>query len=370
MPKSTKQKYQISGPTPDRTANSVSRTSIPLVLDVAEPDQYWDDEDHHVALPTHDQEPDPWHPLDKDSAIRQKEILENKTTFIAFDGKEDLDDDIDGVTNTQVRTEAEIEQLEFPSTDVPKENDIDLEWTQEFLEIDNSSPFYLDISGEEDSSFLFSIPNYDPSSQQPLTAEDSQKEDRAQRSARRKASTIISTLNLVKKEERAQAMLYLTDFFERLDHSATFYSLRSLCEEGLGFEILHLMIELRAIWMERSEWWKRRYHGEVVPIPRGYSSLTWRLSCRICLARNEFPPDSMIDQDWMTEWLVAPLGSPGYFSFTDYIAEMISFKEAGVLENGLRMGSEFLDSTEFNTNFHRYRNIEKYWDSPTPWNWS
>ena len=48
--------------------------------------------------------------------------------------------------------------------------------------------------------------------------------------------------------------------------------------------------------------------------------MTWRLAHDICQNRGEFPPESMIDEDWVDEWYDLRIGEAGYFSFADLIA--------------------------------------------------
>jgi len=57
------------------------------------------------------------------------------------------------------------------------------------------------------------------------------------------------------------------------------------------------------VGLERTEWWLGRSGGKIEFLRHGASAFTWSLAHRVRLARQDYPPELMIDEEWLTEWL-------------------------------------------------------------------
>lgn len=103
------------------------------------------------------------------------------------------------------------------------------------------------------------------------------------------------------------------------------------------------MAALKDIWAERPDWWLRRIRTNRATLggtaterlPRGDTALSWRLARRICLARCDFPPEEMIDPDWLAEWYALPPDDPGASFFTSFLDEKAAAMLAEALHEGL-----------------------------------
>ena len=172
-----------------------------------------------------------------------------------------------------------------------------------------------------DSSNLFDIDDFDPDAQQKpwhvnLGA------DRGLGKARAKAAHIAISLDINTSKDVNLALEYLIEFFSRFPHPATYRSIKKISSQGIDYQTLHSIIELRCIWEERSDWWRRRtIRGHIT---RSASALTWAAAYRVCIARRDYPVEDMIDDGWINEWLHLPRGYPGYFSFPDYINRKVA----------------------------------------------
>lgn len=164
------------------------------------------------------------------------------------------------------------------------------------------------------------------------------------RDATRLRKRVDAVANLLDPDSRAahdRIRIVLTDLFERCERGSTFHALRALAAAGLDAQTLEAMIELKEIWALRSEWWYRRSRNEIVEMERGPTALSWRLARRVCLARWQYPPEAMIEDEWFDEWLAAPPRAPGYHDFVTFIGEKIDGRATDDLWAGLRA----LDST-------------------------
>ena len=175
-----------------------------------------------------------------------------------------------------------------------------------------------------DSLNLLDIDDFDPDAQQNPYHVDLGA-DRGLGKAREKASRIAISLDVNTSKDVNLAMEYLIEFFSRFPHPATYRSIKKISSQSIDYQTLHSIIELRYIWEERSDWWRRRtIRGHEANITRGASALTWAAAYRVCIARRDYPVEDMIDDRWLNEWLRLPRGYPGYFSFPDYIDKKVA----------------------------------------------
>lgn len=196
-----------------------------------------------------------------------------------------------------------------------------------------------DDSAHEYSDLLFDdIPEFDEDAQQ-TPWEIEPEEGPSIRLARDKAADITSLLYLTSRDDQEVALTYLTDLFKQPDYSypSTFQAIKRIASDRLDFETLKEMVELRSIWRERTDWWKGRYSRwyEVRRIFNGATALSWIAAHRVCLVRKDLPPEMMIDDDWLNEWMGLSPGSLGYISFPSYIDVKIQNFDAELLEHGL-----------------------------------
>ncbi len=194
-------------------------------------------------------------------------------------------------------------------------------------------------SVDEDLDLFFDdIFEFDEDAQQ-VPWEIESEEEQSIRRARDKAAYIASLLCLASRDDQEIALTYLTDLFEHRDysHSSTFQAIKRIASNGLDFETLKAMVELRSIWRQRTDWWKGRYFRRynVGRIFNGATALSWIAAYRVCLVRKDLPPEMMIDDDWLNEWMGLSHGSLGYLSFPHYIDVKIQNFDAELLEHGL-----------------------------------
>lgn len=198
-----------------------------------------------------------------------------------------------------------------------------------------------DDSAHEDSDLLFDdIPEFDGDAQQ-KPWETEAEEGPSIRRARDKAADITSLLYLTGRDDQEIALTYLTDLFDHPDysHSSTFQAIKRIASDGLDFETLKAMVELRSIWRQRMDWWKGRYSRRyrVRRLSNGATAFTWVVAHRVCLERKDYPPEMMIDDDWLDEWLRLPPWSSHdyYMSFSSYIDVKIQNLDTELLDYGL-----------------------------------
>ena len=236
---------------------------------------------------------------------------------------------------------ADVEPMELEDDDLSSNQD----WLDDDLiyETEDDESEYSDSgdSVHEDSDLLFDdIPEFDEDAQQ-APWEIEPEEGQSIRRARDKAADIVSLLYPTSRDDQEIALAYLTDLFEHPDHShsSTFQAIKKIASEGLDFETLKAMVELRSIWRQRTDWWKGRYSWgyRVRRLPNGATAFTWVAAHRVCLERKDYPPEMMIDDDWIDEWLrLPPWASRDYYmSFSSYIDVKIQNLDAELLDYGL-----------------------------------
>ena len=215
---------------------------------------------------------------------------------------------------------------DFADDEFPAEKNIEL------LDLNNE---HLDVLEDLD------LPDFDENAQQ-SPWDITQSETDLNFRANEKASTISEMLIVKNPAEQIRVIKYLTDIFLMHPHSATFRAFGNMVREGLSFTDLETIIDLRHTWMERPDWWLyRNKKREVKTIQRGQNALSWKLARRICQARWEFPPDGMIEEAWLEEWLrlKSEIDFPprGYYNFPSFIAEKVKHKNAEFLHDGLQV---------------------------------
>jgi hypothetical protein len=259
--------------------------------------------------------------------------------------------------------EPELEIQKPPDSEIrPSESERKLDWAAEAVEtssdessfVDDDIPYELAddesddavddgvpdvVNGEAD----FDVPGFDPNARQSpwdvRDDDDEAEDDAAWRNARQKAAAIAPLIEAANRIEQKQILAWLIELFEQSRHPATFRALRAATVDGLNFSLLKAMAELRAIWRDRPEWWmyRNRVH-QICPMQNGASAMSWALAKRICLARADYPPDAMLDEDWYDEWAYLTPGSAGYWFFASYLDVKVSDQEAELLHVGLADG--------------------------------
>lgn len=234
------------------------------------------------------------------------------------------------------------DEMEIPEKLPEKDGDLsfDVFPSDEFPTEENFASY--DLNNENlDVLENLELPDFDQNAQEfpwDITSPETDPDFRANR----KASIISDMLILKNPAEENRAIKYLTDIFLMHPHSATFRAFENMVREGLSFTDLKTIIDLRHIWMERSDWWLyRNKKREVKSMQQGHIALTWKLAQRICQARWEFPPDAMIEESWLEEWLCLHRETAGYKSFPFFIEEKIKHKDAIFLHDGLQVQAIF-----------------------------
>ena len=247
------------------------------------------------------------------------------------------------------------------------------DWLGEDLtyETDHDGSRY-EASGEsiyDDSDLFFDdVFEFDEEARQPPWGFESEEEGQSIRRSRDKAGEIVGLLYFKSREDEEIALTYLADLFQHTDysHSNTFHAIKRLASDGLEFETLKAMVELRIIWRQRTDWWRGRYSRRyrVSGLSNGETALTWIAARRVCLVRQDLPPEMMIEDDWLEEWLDLPSGSFGFMSFPYYIDMKIQNTDAELLENGftlLRQCENDIDVFEHHTTVCSVEEVDLRW---------
>jgi len=239
------------------------------------------------------------------------------------------------------------------STDVPLTGEDLRSWGADALDADLLSPeFDAEIDDEgfdsfdpiEDTDFdetSFGIEpeihDFDETARRPLWHQDLDDEPVAHRTAKQKAAELAGLVDAVNVREQREVLTRLIQFFQHLRHPSTFKEIRSAVEEGIDATTLIAMVELRRCWLEHSEWWLVRWGDDVRQAKHGASLMTWKLARLVCERRCDFPPEQMIDEAWLDEWLVLSWDDAGYRYFPEYIKFRVSHPEHWALADGYRM---------------------------------
>lgn len=189
----------------------------------------------------------------------------------------------------------------------------------------------------------FELPDYDPALSQRLG--DATWADPAPPAARARqcAAMIAALLDVTSRQEAQAATSWLEAFFLEHRWPATFRAIEIAALDGLDFPTLRAMAALREVWADRPEWWLQRIRTTSFNIGgtattrmvRGDIALTWTLTRRLCLARQDFPPEDIIDPEWLAEWCALPPMARGALFFTAYLQEKVDGALAAELHDGL-----------------------------------
>ena len=175
------------------------------------------------------------------------------------------------------------------------------------------------------------LPDYDFHARVVPWTESSEDDELGLRKARLKAAALASALDVSTQTELREATDYLVELLTRRVYNSTYRELQTLASEGLDLDLLRAVVELRATWGSHRSWWvTRRADWD------GRSGLTWRLARDVCVARSDYPPDHMIEEDWLAEWYSLRFGDPGWFSFAQFVAEKVGSTKVDALADGLR----------------------------------
>lgn len=232
-------------------------------------------------------------------------------------------------------------------------------------DFDDEDPVSADGFGDFDldsrtyADFDVDLADFEPDARQDFAESSVEEESNADRRAALKAAAIASQLDLSSGRERHAAVAWLTELFQHLTHGATYRAIGAAVERGANLHDLRRMVALRNVWVEHPEWWMGRYGPamQLSGLRHGPSALTWVLAQKICRLRSDYPPDAMIDPEWLDEWLVLPSGALGYLSFPQYIDERVSRGEAAALVDGLRLEAGYADPRELADDWNWYRKV-------------
>lgn len=223
--------------------------------------------------------------------------------------------------------------------ELPIEGDADVDLAGDWEQVEHERALdRMDRDGVQGWDVDVELPDFDPDARvEPWHVPD-EADDVALRKARLKAATLAAELDLVAPAEIRQVTAYLVELYAEAPHPATHVALRQLAHEGLDFETLQAMVNLRREWSRRSDWWLYRYRGVPFQHDGCRSAMTWRLAHDVCRRRSEYPPECMIDEEWVEEWYRLPSRAAGYYSFASFVAEKVDSSEAEALFDGLILG--------------------------------
>jgi len=179
--------------------------------------------------------------------------------------------------------------------------------------------------GEEISDpaidFTDELFDYDAGARQSIWEDDSEDVADSLLHARQKAAEIVSRLSCTPQRERKALLDWLINLFQNRDHHTTYRAILATVDSGVSGETLRNMSALRDIWEERQELWLGRYGWarSIAPLRNGVTALTWKLARSVCEARSDFPPEYMIDEAWVHEWLRLRPWDEGFLNFPQFI---------------------------------------------------
>lgn len=294
---------------------------------------------------------DEWEDLEEaeeDFAELQNELLANDSALFSDENTERIDTPDDEDVN-----------LAKPSvqTSVIEDNTIESDWEED---TEGAGSFDAFDSVEDPLSLSevdFGLFDFDAEAQQSPWDLATGTDETLLRRAREKAAAITSMLDLRNMKEQDLALAFLTDLFEHLRHPSTFRALNNAAAKGLDLDTLKAMADLRHVWMQRPEYWVCRYRGDVCHMKHGQAAFTWILARQVCLARSEFFADTMIDDEWLDEWLALARGTPGYWNFPAFIGEKIAGLGAEILHEGLGIRMRRDGLRELGDDYDWYRRV-------------
>ncbi len=199
-----------------------------------------------------------------------------------------------------------VEESEPPFVAAIDDEDKGRYWDENDLEED------FGYSEDPDSDYFETGPDienelfdYDAEARQSIWDDDPEDIADSPLRARQKAAEVVSRLSFSSQRERNAVLPWLTDLFQHRNHHTTYRAILAAVDSGVSSETLRNMAALRDIWESRQEWWLGRYGWarNVRLLHNGDTALTWKLARSICEARSDFPPEYMIDDSWVHEWL-------------------------------------------------------------------
>ncbi len=198
------------------------------------------------------------------------------------------------------------------------------------------------------------LPDYDENLSQRLGSEVWAKQFPDAARARERAAQILALMDFPTRTDQVAALAWLEDFFTRRPAAATFRAIERAALGGLDWPTIRAMDALREVWEERPEWWVCRVvrpgtgngFATTARLANGPTALTWTMARRICEARAHFPPESMIDPDWLADWHGLPREGPSAISFAEYAAQRVAEEPTRRLEEGFRLREAANDPTE------------------------
>jgi len=267
-------------------------------------------------------------------------------------GVDDADRLLVGVEQEVTETDVQVERSENRDETLDKDwDDEETDWTNGFEAFGVAPDRYTQTDGD------FGLYDYDEEAQQRLWDLGPDEDEAAIRRARAKAAAITSLLEIESVTERNAALHFLTELFEHLRHPSTYRAVQNLAADGLDFETLQAVVALRRVWMQRTDWWLYRYRGEVCFLRHGAAACTWILAHRVCVARWQFSPETMVDEEWLDEWLTLPAGAPGYFRFSEFIAEKVDALDAETLHTGLLLKERSDSPSDLSDDYDWHRRV-------------
>ncbi len=151
--------------------------------------------------------------------------------------------------------------------------------------------------------------------------------------ANEKATEIVDYFEYTTPRERDDTYRYLVEFFSDHSHNKTFESIRAIALRGPDLELLRNIVNLRMMWIDREDicdrWKSFRFYRSI--------KVTWEVAYAVCIYRQEYSVEEMIDDGWVGEWLEFPILGRIYWSFSAFLAQKIADSEVGCLHNGLNL---------------------------------
>ncbi|MCY4311183.1 MAG: hypothetical protein OXC54_07735, partial [Rhodospirillaceae bacterium] len=282
--------------------------------------------------------------VDPESFSVDEPLEKSSQTALRFDqtGTED-----DGPAN--VRRDEDLEaHLDLVLNDnrdmVPDEAEIadfiDPDWDDEGYSNDGFDDFEIKDQKLEHFEFEADIDDYEHGAYQEdwLTLVPEDGTTVGLRKAREKAANIAPRLRISRSADVDIAVDFLVEFFLDHPHPATFRAIADAADNGLDLPLLKSMVALRSAVVERGDFLVGRYSADrsIAPLNQK-GAFTWALARRICLAQADYPPDTMIEEEWLDEWFLLRPGDLGYLSFLAYIDLRITHHEHRLLNDGLAM---------------------------------
>ena len=262
------------------------------------------------------------------------------------------DDDEDLTSSREVSSQVTVPTFGFPDDELNASS-----WDEAF-----------DIDYAQDTDFVdwVALFDYDEGEQQsPWQSEvEEQYDETVQRIFRRaneKATEVVDFINYRNMEERETAFDYLVELFKEHKHYKTYEAILNVAKNGPDLDMLQSVVELRSIWNNQSD---RHFSGYISRNDQmfHFPLITWDVSYLICQYRSEYPPELMIEDDWINEWFDKWF-SPSIdrntldtrLGLINFLVVKVTDIEPAMLATGLRLNyyyDIFFDFDDDNRNKH------------------